>query len=533
MNTKSYAIFRKDFHLLAVMMLGALGMQAAILIFVPVMNSLTHLPHGMGLYSDFAVYNWFPKVQVIVGILFALVAAAFWSCEERAGQHDWFLRRLPVSRRRVWGEKTAAGLSVVGLALIINVLWFYVFLLLGVRIWSTEDHIFAYLLVYMTIAYFIGLPLSRILSQSIGVILSGMAIMCVVMIIGGGSQWIDDIIKNPYASYQYASHYFSQFLSILTIVLGIGWLIAIRYRKINQNIPPRRFWFLVRKQAKETILFSVLILAYLALFVMASIAFWQDKQPEFLPIAFFIGLLLSAGLGVNLYSAKEKEGTGCVLYHHPISRSEIYWVKYLYGLALASVIAILITAAYYLSFLSGNSSIHLPDTYRFENAGGKWGFISYIINYGPARWRLIPYFFLFGLIPYHCGILTVHAVRNSIYAFFETILAIAGVLFVCSYLQFFKIIAALFAFQRTSDFSYHLLSSISFFPWILFLMLAALALAGCMAANDRHLLTSGTFKRHIAIARLYFAALAIVVILVKTGWKDLFYLLTNIDIGIG
>ena len=112
--------------------------------------------------------------------------------------------------------------------------------------------------------------------------------------------------------------------------------------------------------------------------------------------------LVSVAIGVSTYSNDEKHGLRNVLFYQPISLSHLYWMRWLCGLCLAlipaSCLVVLLLAGVNLS----------P---------------SVIEKFHPLL--AVFYFLFFGLIPFAVGAFTTHLIRNTLYAFFESVVAYA------------------------------------------------------------------------------------------------------------
>jgi len=211
-----------------------------------------------------------------------------------------------------------------------------------------------------------------------------------------------------------------------------------------------------------------------------------------------------------------------MIYHHPISRSELYWIKFLTGFVIACIPALTIAVSLGPHILNG-----IIESAPREMRSISGQSLSLFIQQGGAIFTLL---FMLGLLPFFCAALITHSIQNPIYAFLESIPALAGVLCVFAYLQF--LMYNLLHVIRWYDPRPFILP-LPVFSWSLFLLLVGLALAGWRAATDRRLLTGTILARQISVARLFFFTLATVTILVKTGWKDLLYLVTNVNLGIG
>ncbi|RJP22987.1 MAG: hypothetical protein C4527_21290 [Candidatus Omnitrophota bacterium] len=229
-------------------------------------------------------------------------------------------------------------------------------------------------------------------------------------------------------------------------------------------------------------------------------------------------VILSATIGICTYNSREKDGIHCFLYHYPILRSELYWSKFLCGLILACLPAIVLVIS--VSVLLLEQTHFSPTDSIFHMLKNQRSSLHFIL-------------FMVGLLPYCCGVLFTHAIRHPIYALLESIPGLALAFSLYFFLQFYPLTQILQAYVYQIGAHDKVIQILPVFSWILFLLLAGLALAGWRAATDRNLLIGSILYRQLYISRLYLFVVAVTVILVKVGWVDLFYLITGIHLGIG
>ncbi|MFH1739826.1 MAG: hypothetical protein ABIH23_12515, partial [bacterium] len=177
----AYPVFRKDLRLLGKQMIGALAVQILLMIGAIILITTKNkyvtdlLPMGVDPLQILA------KIQIAVSAVVAVVAAAYWWAEERSERNDWFLRQFPITRSRLFGEKTAAGLTVLLILVAFQWLFHLIFLSSGYEIWDRSESIGLYICIVTLAGYLIGLPLSRFLKQSITVVLLGLGIEFLAM----------------------------------------------------------------------------------------------------------------------------------------------------------------------------------------------------------------------------------------------------------------------------------------------------------------------------------------------------------------
>ncbi len=527
MKKIALGIYKKDCKLLLKMTIGALAIQGFIMGFIPLCQVLLSESFDRNLIDikTMPLSDWFPKVQAAISAVIALVAAAYWSAEERAGKHDQFLHRLPVSSFHYWTEKTAAGVTIILLTLVCQVLWFYGVAAFDVKLWIHDDLVPLNLILISTIAYLVGLPLSRLFTQSIVIVISGFIILGLLFLFGiyqtifafcKDFSW--DGFSTPLLTYKIYYTVLAFFIVFAVLIYSFS-----NRKKINNQLkqPSSGFSVLFQYQMKRYRWFFTIAICLLVIpgfFLLTSPQDIMSSFKAFLTaiITPFV-LILSGIVGIYTYSNQEKDGINHMLYHVPVPRLHLYWSKFLAGLVVASILSLAFT-------LTAAAYIH---SINFCTSGNPRDFFC-LLRFDI--FSLLPNLFLFGLLPYVCGALFTHAIRNTFYAFLETIPIWMITLAVVFYLQYAMIKYVGFAGQFIVDFRGDLLPLV---PWVLILMLIALAWGGYKAAADRTLLAGHTGARQLGVIRLFFFALAVVVILIKTGWRDLFYLLTNINIGIG
>ena len=426
--------------------------------------------------------------------LLALIAAAYWSAEERAGRTDWLLRRLAASRTRVWAEKAAAGITIVLGIVLCQWLWF------TYLIWDATqtEPIGQYLSAVAISSYLIGLPLSCLISQTIGVVLVGLAVELTGM-------WI----RSFWLAHRVSQAHTVVWVALIVTVPIVAALFVGRAARAGRWAPQARAGqsgvrALILKQVREN------LIIYIVPFVLAGLAIAIGLSQLTPPPALSTAVILAAALasivlGISTYSQSEKEGLHCVLYHHPVPRSTIYWAKFLTGLIAALVLA-------------------CP--------------LAVVVHQLPAKlvrelsWFTQPVLaavFIFVLIPYCCGVLVTHMFKRPLYAVLGAIAVLSVVVGVIQYLISYAP-PILYLYPQGSRLS----ESIEpIFPWPAVFVLVGLALAGWRVATDRAVLTGTTFFRQVYSVRLLLFVLAMAVILSRTGWWDPFYLITNIDLGAG
>lgn len=516
----SFAIFQKDTRILIRQMAASLALQGFLMVFVPILWSLVaaalNSPDKFPRLDD-----WFPMVQLSICGLVALIAAALWDVEERAGKNDLFLRRLPVSFLRIRLEKTAAGLLVVLITILIQWLWHVL------AIHKTTSTFYFSVLFIGLYAYGVGLPLSRFFKQTINMILAGTLLVLI------GFLMIGALLSVPKKD-------MFQLLTILGIVLVIILTIVVTYiihrRRADQ--PKSRYELLVSTHRAENRVLFYISLGLLAGTITALFGLLFFMVNLYLPAIF----LLTLAIGISTYNQDEKHGLGSVLYYQPLSLNELFWIRWLYGcfyclLPVFCFIVLLLFSRLTIVHAEMGPMGHPIQAYFHTSLFGSVFLGSAMDNFIKIypenhTFGLLMTLFCMGYIPFVCGLLFTHAIRNYVYAFLETILAVLIVASFCIWMIFSKtyILTMAVILQGTS------VEYARFFPpypWLLIALIAGLTLAAWRTATDREVLSSNTLHRQMYVGRLFLFTLAVIAVLFKTGWKDLFYLVTGFDIGIG
>ncbi len=519
MTLDMYPVYRKDLRLLSKQAVTALLLQPVLMILIPIVLNARMLAFDYASVFRYAlsasvIRDFFPKIQIAITALIALAAAAQWSAEERAGQHDRFLRRLAASRTRVWGEKTAAGLTIVLGVILVQYLCQSIALMFGLEIWYLDDPVGLYILVIGITSYLVGLPLSCLFKQTLQVVLVG-------LVIEFSGLWLyASIGQHSIASIRWAVFILIAVLIVAPAISmlpgsrsGISPLPAgiISSKRENRS----KIRAIVDKQLRENLFMYII-----ALILSVCGFFLANDEPltfETYRIIFLAVMFIHlAVLGVCVYNADDKDAARCVLYHHPISRSTLFWTKFLTGLIPALILAFSITV-----LVNGLRVLH----FRHLPA----------VTISAAAC----------LLPYLCGLFATCVFRNSLYAALAAIILtprigafLEDLLF--SFEHAYNVDSGSHSFQRISDVPFLISTGMQFpgfslfrfcTPW--FLLMLGLVLAAWIAMRDRTLFAEGTFYRFVYMTRLLLFVIAVTLILTRVGWLDLFYLITSIDLGIG
>lgn len=481
----AYPVFRKDFRLLFKFMLAALAMQAFITILIE-LGPADSLLYGLDLP------DWFPKLQIAVSVIIGLVAAGYFFAEEHEGGNIRFLCRLAAPRKRILTEKIAAGFCIVLTIIICQFLWAIPGeKITGIRFWQTVDipAICKAMIAGTLIGYLIGLPLSFTLRRTISVVLVGICIE-------GGIFWL--IYRSGQGVVPVIRFLLFVLLGSCLPIAALVWSRVAAGRK-PVSFPPHgsATWQLIRKQGREKIVLHALIAVVVAV-ALLSIIGTLDISYDTCGFLMLITLVLSTMLGISTYCREEKAGISCVLYHHPASLNRIFWAKFCHGLVGALVLDFAFTAL-------------ILETY-VEDVGFSWSGATFVA--------------LLALLPYCCGVLFTHTFALPLYATMAGIFSVPALGVGVYYLLFSQVDLVA---NITSEYTGYL-SHVH--PPLVFLI-TGLILAAWRTATDRALLTAPTTHRLVYVMRLFVSVFAVVTIIEKTGWRDLLYLVTNINLGSG
>jgi ABC-type transport system involved in multi-copper enzyme maturation permease subunit len=482
----AYPVFRKDFRLLFKFMVGALAMQALVMVVAQLRPD--QLLGGM------RPQDWFPKMQIGVSAVMALVAAGYFLAEEREGKHDQFLYRLAASRKRIFTEKFVAGLAVVLLTLHLQFAWGLIGgRLIGNDVWAPLDtpEIVKVLIATTLAAYFISLPLSIFFRSTVGLIFTGICILSAAVI----------LIHFPWDRYQLSPGSWRFFSRVAPIVLPLLVLILIGIARKTKTVAAasggNTGLSLFHKQTRE----NLIIYAAIGLGLFAALGFTlavpKMSRGDCNAVIVMIGFL-SVLLGVSTYSRREKDGVSCILYHHPLSLSRLFWLKFSHGL----VGAVLLDVAL-LMFVLRTFDISKEPPLAFS---------AFVL--------------LCGLIPYCCGVLFTMGVRSSLYAMLAALLSLPLIALQLFLLNFASANVPAVILDEPAGLHPPL-------PWSPLFIVVGLVLGAWRTGTDRKAITERPTEKMSYVLRLYLFVVMAGFIVHKTGWRDLFYLITGIDLGSG
>ncbi len=447
--------------------------------------------------------EWFPSLQITVCAILPLCAAAQWSAEERNGGNLIFLRRLAASKTRIWGEKTAAGVTALILLLIVQSVWFFTLLKSNLIVVDPEENFIRFYVLIALASYIVGLPYSLVMTQTIGVILLGIFTEFVVLCLYAVGS---DELRMP--TWQTWS-----ILAIFVVPCAAAVASELSGFRIGIFAPAQRNSKIIPLVFKEIRDNAVL---YMFAFALGLFAFFDLPIPALCVLIASI-LILSATIGASIYSQQDKDPRRCILYFHPIPRSLIYCVKFVVGFLMASFLSVmmLIVIVKYSSAAGHKSLIEVLEP------SGHDGFVSSCF-----------FFFAIGLIPYFCGVLLSQAFQRSLYAALAALPVALFTYLIILYLGAMGLIT-LGAARMFQMRDWEPITIVSLFPWPLILILVGYGLSALRASTDTSVLTGTTWERQRYILRLGLFVVAAVFFICTTGWGDLLYLITGIDLGIG
>ena len=479
MTLDAYPVYRKDLRVLSKQAVAALLLQPVLLILISILLKARWHTFDYSAIFRYAlsasfVRDFFPKIQIAITALVALAAAAQWYAEERTGQHDRFLRRLAASRTRVWGEKTLAGLTIVLGVILVQYLCQSVALMFGYEIWYLDDPVGVYISVIGITSYLVGLSLSCLFKQTLHVVLVG-------LVIEFSGLWLyASIGQHSIASIRWAVFII---IAVLIVAPAISMLPSSRISTLFAGILSSKrenrskIQAIVDKQVRENFLmYAIALVLAVCGFLMA-----HDEPLTFeaYRVIFLVVMFIHlAVLGVCVYNADDKDAARCVLYHHPISRSTLFWTKFLTGLIPAFILAFSITVL--VNGLRVLHFRHLP---------------AMTVSAAAC------------LLPYSCGLLATCVFRNPLYA------ALAAIILTSRIGGFLADLLLSYEHAYNVDSGSHFLQRMSFVPFLIpgrmsspglslfrfctpwFLLMLGLVLAAWIAMRDRTVFAEGTFYR--------------------------------------
>lgn len=530
MNTlmQRYGIFTKDIKILLWMMLVVFGIQFLVMFLLPplffILNQLDIIRFGI------PFKYWFPKVQVSMSIILALIAAGHWWAEERGGGTTDFLYRLPISKMQLWVEKTLAGFTCIVIVIFIQCLWYALLCYFGYYFFINIDgplDEFFYILFNVTVyAFIVGLPISYRIDHTIGVIVIGLAMFMpgvwIASMIQDGS-----LIDMKDQSLLGMINGLSYFMSVLPMLLLICMPILLyiyyswKYTKPNpKNSKP--FWVLVQKQYREM---RGYFIAAVLLLILSIVSIFSSSL-LITGIMWCTIMVASLLTGIATYTNEEKGGLNSLLYHHPIPLTHVYWSKILPSLGIAIVLA----AAFVITFLAilftDDNSIAKYFYFKKPSDVSSIYPLTLMEFYLPVCMLM----FFTGLLPFAVGVLMSHIVPNTVYAFIESVPFVIGATVCFIYLQFAD---EGYVLEMMMNLSEQKVMPIPTVPLVVILLSLLLMLAAWRTATDRRLLTSSILQRQFYVARLYLLVIALTILAFKVGYWDTLYLVTGIDLGIG
>lgn len=550
---REYPVYRKDLLLLGKALLGILALQVFLILAFQLFS----------LFLEGKVIPWHQtanalgSMQLIFNPLFALAAAGYCSAEEKAQGTDLFLNRLPVPRKRVYREKLAAGFTSLVALFICQWLLHLIASVFGAPIWASGQGVGFVILALTLGSYLIGLPISLLVKQTLTVIL-----------LGAGVELLGFV---TFVSLARGMNYRTSSLLWLVIIFCIPVLIGLFSERLRSGgwlsharMAPTRFGTLLWKSMRENLILYLLTTPVIFLCIMPTPSDWL------LGLAIVGGVLLAV-LGINTYSPLEKEGTLCMLYHHPLPRRNIFLAKIapnlLCALVLTTALALAIQQSAVHHFRLGTPTLavsgwRIPTDLVTLVSGLVLGAglilaavfrrpqyilvtvtltVLAILGCTIARpdaqaYNYLPFtpLLLCGLSIYICGVLMSLAFKRPIYALLTALGATGFTYGVVLYL----IVPA----SRLHDFIRNAnawpkeafndtLGALLFWPMLV--LFVGLLASAWRTATDRAALTGTEYIRPLYGIRLFCFVLAVTVILTTTGWGDLVYLLTNIDLGLG
>lgn len=347
MSASRAPVFRKDVRSLMKPLGAILALQA-----LYSLGFLLLFRYVEGAWPPLAALGEINVLAAIAfGQIFGLVAACYVFAEEKLAGTEAFLRRLSAPRIRITAEKLAAGFAVLALLLAIQVslhvaalpwggLWpsgpTPVGILEDAMSWLTSPAVIVATLVAATFgSYVVGVLVSLVSKQPLVIVVVGYALESIAY--GFAMIPVDDPL---FVSWDVAWINLILYVPLLLVPLfaatpGSRFRIPGTGALLSSGRAP--FAGLVWKSINENGALHLLALAFLAGAFLA---------PSGLDTALVSGgaVLLLGALGTASYAPEEKQGLHCLLYQHPVPRSQLFLAKTGAGVlpALAVSLALLV-----------------------------------------------------------------------------------------------------------------------------------------------------------------------------------------------
>ena len=508
--SRGYGIFRKEIKVLLEHVIGAFAIQILLIVLITYITKSFYSVNHQNVREYILPQDWMPKVQLAINAIIALVAAGFLWAEETAGDHHRFLSRLPVSRLQMFTEKVLAGLCIITCATALQYAFYAIWISWGIQIWDLNDPTLLYMITVSLSAYIIGIAISIHVKQILAVILGGLAVVYSLQFYFMAMQ------DRPT---QELVFYYLLFVSVIFLFIS---MYAFHLRN-RWNAYSKFVWMppLLYKQQRfqnAILLFSLILIVFVEINPFRSTGEeFQTYQFLLLGNAFrwraacFLLALMALLCGLTTYSQYEKDGIRSVLYHHPISLHRLYWSKFSYGLAVAAVCSL------------GLSII-----------------VSHMVKESSAYYLAAIVAFLSGLFLYTIAVVCTHLVKSQVSAFLYCIPVGAITMLFMAYFSGYNLdsmanltwINSTLLIRSLIDYDQHLMDIrgsdvVKSVLWII-----GFALIGWRIATDRTVLTGSGWYRAGYFCRLYLFMQSIIIILLFTGFRDLLYLITGVDLGI-
>ena len=281
-------------------------------------------------------------VAFVMHTICAMVVGINVIADEETKGTDQFLKRLPLSKFQVLREKVLAGASFLLFLYLAAVIFYALFLPEGAPIIhnSREMNFGIYpvnLFIAIFSAYFIAIAASFYFKQQI--------VIFMITLIGECSLWIGARLT---IGAREAIQVEGALISIWYMVLIFGLPALLAWKKFHFSLNPKIwgtpqsrtvFKGLVFKHiAQDGMLYvlsvGLLLVAIIYALVRPDMATLTTRMEIFeiqnsFPYLIISGLavFLPVTAGAGAYSTNEGQGLECTLYHHPVSRNQLFFSK--------------------------------------------------------------------------------------------------------------------------------------------------------------------------------------------------------------
>lgn len=282
------------------------------------------------------------SVASVISVLFAAMTGLAVISDEQLKTTHLFLLRLPVSRTRILTEKIVAGCAFLLILYVLVLIYYYIFVPADLDPWAATDDpsigtLEGNLFLSMYSAFFVALAFSKLLKQQLAIFLATLAVELLLWV---AFQAFFSELEFDSQGTVLAIVYLLLFFGVPGLLFWKQWTLSVP--KSAWGSPPARTRLrgLVWTQFAQNGLINLLTLL---LFVAASLfgLFGPDIETLDRASAYALrnsitviclsgmALFLPIAAGANSYAANDGDGLDCIVYGHPVPRTELFLSKLL------------------------------------------------------------------------------------------------------------------------------------------------------------------------------------------------------------